>query len=664
MSKEKIEKLRKQLHEYGHQYYVLDQPTVSDAEYDELMKELIQLELNYPEFFDLNSPTQRVGGTILDGFNKVQHTRMMLSLSNGYNFEDLQAFDQRVKNAVGAVEYVVEVKIDGLAMSLTYENQTFSQAVTRGDGTEGEDVSFNVRTIRSIPMDVRENEVFEIRGEVYMPKAAFSKLNKIREKNHEELFANPRNAAAGSIRQLDSKVAASRQLDAYWYYLCDGIEYGCQTHFQTLNWLKELGFKTNPLTKVCSNIEEVWAYIEALTEKRDQLEYEIDGVVIKVNDLVKQEQLGYTIKTPKWAIAYKFPAQEVTTRLKRIFLTVGRTGKITPNAQLESVKLAGTTVSFAQLHNEDMIVEKDIRENDIVVVRKAGDIIPEVVRSVKENRTNQIPYIFPKNCPMCNGQLYRYADEAAHYCINNDCPARVVESIAHFASKDSMDIEGLGVKRVELLHQLGFLNSIEDIYTLHTRRTELIVIEGLGEKSIDKLLSAIEKSKEREFSKFLAGLGIKQVGVKAAKILAMTFNNLDNLMNAEIKDFVSVKDIGQITAEAIYTFFKDESNLEMLKRLTEYGLNMSEKERVVQNNSMFSGKIVVLTGSLQKFSRKEATELLESFGAKVTGSVSKQTDFVIYGENAGSKIEKAASLNIETMDEETFENEVKKYEKD
>lgn len=659
---ERILELRKLLNQYNYEYHVLDKPTIPDTEYDQLLRELIELEALHPEMYDENSPTLRVGGTVLDGFVKVNHKRPMLSLGNVFNYEELKDFAMKVEREVGPCEYVAECKIDGLAMSIHYENGRFKQAVTRGDGEVGEDVTNNVKTIRSLPMNIPYQQELELRGEVYMPKKTFAILNRQRELDHEELFANCRNAAAGSIRQLDSKIAASRKLDAFWYHLPDGEEYGLKTHYDSLMWFKELGFKVNAYSVLCKNIEEVWKFIEEMTEKRAELPFDIDGVVVKVNDYAKQRQLGYTIKVPKWAIAYKFPAEEVKTRLEDIFVTVGRTGKCTPNARLTQVFLAGTKVGFAQLHNEDMILSKDIRINDIVVVRKAGDIIPEVVRSCPEERDGtQLPYHFPTECPVCGGRLVRLEGEAHHYCQNPDCPARVVESIAHFASRDAMNIDGLGEKKVETFHNMGWLNSIEDIYCLENHKDEILNTPKFGQKSYDNLVQAVEQSKQNSLEKLICGLGIRQVGEKAAKILAQRFKTMDALMEAEISDLEEIKDIGTITAEAIVAFFADPKQKEMIAFLKNKGVNMTcVQDEVVE--SYFSGKTVVLTGSLQFFDRKEATALLEKMGAHVTGSVSKKTDLVIFGENAGSKLTKAAEYNIMTMSEEHFMEEVKKHE--
>ena len=658
MSQQRILELRSILDRLAYEYYVLDQPSKSDQEYDRYYQELVALEDEFPQYRDPNSITQRVGGVVLDAFTKVEHKRTMLSLGNAFNLEDLHAFDERVREVVPNARYVVELKIDGLAMSLIYRDGRFVQALTRGDGVVGEDVTHNVKTIPSIPMHIPLQGEVEVRGEVYMPNASFQMLNEEREKNGEELFANPRNAAAGSIRQLDSSVAAKRKLDAFWYYFVNAQEYDIHSHEEALQKMSEMHLRVNPLRKVCERIDEVWQCIEEITEQRNDLPYAIDGMVIKVDDLDAQNRLGSTVKVPRWAIAYKFPAEEVITKLLDIVVTVGRTGRITPNAVLEPVRVAGTTVSAAQLHNEDMIKEKDIRIHDDVVVRKAGDIIPEVVRPLLERRNDtQAVYHFPTHCPICGSELVRFPEEAAHYCINQDCPARVVESMIHFASRDAMDIDTLGDKKVEFFHKQGFLNTIEDIYCLKEHRQELIDLEGFKEKSVDKLLDAIEDSKQNPLEDLIYGLGIRQVGKKAAKVLAKHFLSMDALMAANEEELVAIKDIGQITAESITAFFHEPKNMELIAHLKGYGLRMDTEAEQIQESS-FSGKTIVLTGTLTQMTRNDAKALLESLGANVSGSVSKKTDLVIYGEAAGSKLTKANSLGVMTMDEDTFMKEV------
>lgn len=650
--------LRKELEKYSIEYYVYDNPSVSDQEYDRLMQELMALEEKHPEMYDANSPSQRIIGQVLEGFEKVRHDSQMLSLGNVFNYEEIEEFVTRIQGSVKDAEFVVECKYDGLAMSLIYENGSFVRAVTRGDGLVGEDVSANIKTIQSIPMHIPERRHVEVRGEVYMPKKSFEELNERQKKNNQALFANPRNAAAGSIRQLDSGVCASRKLDAYWYYFQNAQDFGILTQQEALDRMRSLNFKVNPLFKVCKNTKEIWEFIQSIQEKRNDLPYEIDGMVIKLNSLSDQRTLGSTAKVPRYATAYKFPAERVQTRLLDIVITVGRTGKITPNAVLEPVRIAGTTVSAAQLHNEDMILSKDLRINDIVVVQKAGEIIPEVVSSVKERRDgSQVPYVYPTHCPVCGSRLVRLEGEAAHYCINQDCPARVVESMIHFASRDAMDIDTLGDKKIEQLHEFGFLNSIEDIYFLHEHREELLEKRGYQKKSVDKMLETIETSKKQPLALLLYGLGIRQVGKKAAAILANYFGSMDELMKADVDTLVSINDIGPITAQSIVEFFKDESNQKLIQTLKEQGLNMIQEKQEIKA-SRFTNKTVVLTGTLEHYTRNEAKEILENLGANVSGSVSKKTDYVIYGTAAGSKLAKAQNLGVATMSEEEFVEEV------
>lgn len=650
--------LRKELEKYSIEYYVYDNPSVSDQEYDRLMQELMALEEKHPEMYDANSPSQRIIGQVLEGFEKVRHDSQMLSLGNVFNYEEIEEFVTRIQGSVKDAEFVVECKYDGLAMSLIYENGSFVRAVTRGDGLVGEDVSANIKTIQSIPMHIPERRHVEVRGEVYMPKKSFEELNERQKKNNQALFANPRNAAAGSIRQLDSGVCASRKLDAYWYYFQNAQDFGILTQQEALDRMRSLNFKVNPLYKVCKNTKEIWEFIQSIQEKRNDLPYEIDGMVIKLNSLSDQRTLGSTAKVPRYATAYKFPAERVQTRLLDIVITVGRTGKITPNAVLEPVRIAGTTVSAAQLHNEDMILSKDLRINDIVVVQKAGEIIPEVVSSVKERRDgSQVPYVYPTHCPVCGSRLVRLEGEAAHYCINQDCPARVVESMIHFASRDAMDIDTLGDKKIEQLHEFGFLNSIEDIYFLYEHREELLEKRGYQKKSVDKMLETIETSKKQPLALLLYGLGIRQVGKKAAAILANYFGSMDALMKADVDTLVSINDIGPITAQSIVEFFKDESNQKLIQTLKEQGLNMIQEKQEIKA-SRFTNKTVVLTGTLEHYTRNEAKEILENLGANVSGSVSKKTDYVIYGTAAGSKLAKAQNLGVATMSEEEFVEEV------
>ncbi|MFI3284395.1 MAG: NAD-dependent DNA ligase LigA [Erysipelotrichaceae bacterium] len=657
MSISRINELRKLINEYNYQYHVLDHPVIADVDYDQLLRELISLEAQYPEAYDPLSPSLRVGGQVLEGFKKVKHLRPMLSLGNVFSREELVEWASKIEEKYD-VNYCVELKIDGLAMSLHYSQGRFQYATTRGDGEYGEDVTHNIMTIKSIPLVIDEQKNVEVRGEVFMPKKSFEKLNLEREMNQETLFANPRNAAAGSIRQLDSKIVSKRQLDAFWYFLSDPKEFGLSSHQASLNWMAALGFKTNPETRIYDHIEDVYQYIQQIEETRHQLPYEIDGMVIKVNPIDIQDQLGFTMKTPKWAIAYKFKAQEVSTKLLDIFVTVGRTGKITPNAKLEPVSLAGTTVSYASLHNEDMIKEKDIRINDEVIVRKAGEIIPEVVCSITSARGCESEvYQFPHVCPSCQHPLIRYEDEAAHYCINSQCPAKIVEAIAYFASRDCMNIDGLGVRRVQQLYDAKLIHKISDIYRLDQYQEEICALEKFALKSYDKLIQAINDSKNNPLDKMICALGIRQVGEKASKVLAERFKTMEALAHASEEMLVEVNDIGLITAKSIIDYFKDETNQLLIEELIELGCQMPYHQIEIQD-SIFTDKTVVVTGSFADLSRKEVQALLTQLGAHCASAVSKLTDYVIYGEKAGSKLKKAQELGVQTMDEATFLKEV------
>lgn len=660
--KQRIEEITALLNQYNYEYYVLNSSSVSDQEYDRLMNELQLLETQYPEYLSPNSPSQRVGGQIVSQFDKIIHKRQMLSLANAFNEDDLRSFDRRIKEIIHVdnVEYMCEMKIDGLAMSLTYDNSSFLYAATRGDGNIGEDVSSNIKTIRSIPLTVNDKREFEVRGEVYMSKKTLKALNEERKKNNEELLANARNAAAGSIRQLDSSIAAKRKLEAFWYYFVDADKYGFEKHSDSLNYLTSLGFKTNPERRICKGIDEVIKYIEEYTKKRPELEYDIDGIVIKVNDLKYYKVLGQTAKTPKWAIAYKFPPEEVITKLEDIIFTVGRTGKITPNAVLSPVRVQGSMIARATLHNEDFVKSKDIRIGDYVSIRKAGDVIPEVVESIVSRRTGEEkPFEMTETCPYCKSLLIK--KDAMHYCVNPHCEAKHIEGLIHFASKDAMDIEGLGDKIVEQFFNQGFIRKIEDIYHLDKVSQEIIILDGFGERSVLKLLDAIEKSKHNSLERLLFGLGIKEVGTKTAKILASYYTSMDLLMNASLDDLISIRDIGEISANSIYSFFKNERNIELINNLKEIGVNMEYKGKAKVNyETFFTNKTVVLTGTLTSMGRKEATAELELLGAKVTSSVSKATDYVIFGSEAGSKLDKANALGIKTLSEEEFIEEFNK----
>ncbi|MER2108520.1 MAG: NAD-dependent DNA ligase LigA [Solibacillus sp.] len=652
---QRIKELNKLLHEYGHAYYVLDQPIVADSVYDQLLHELIALEEANPEFIYADSPTQRVGGAVLEGFTKVTHTTQMLSLSNAFNEADLRDFDRKIRQAIGDdFSYVSELKIDGLAISLRYEDGVFIQGATRGDGSVGEDITTNLKTIRSIPLRLAEPVTIEVRGEAYMPKKSFEALNARRAENGEELFANPRNAAAGSLRQLDPKIAASRQLSTFIYAVGgDGEAYGIDGHGEMLEYLARLGFPSNKEREACATIDDVLAFIEKWTAARNDLPYEIDGIVIKVNRYAHQDELGFTAKSPRWAIAYKFPAEEVMTKLLDIELTVGRTGVITPTAILTPVLVAGTTVSRASLHNEDLIREKDIRLGDTVIIRKAGDIIPQVVEVVLEQRSeNTVPYEYPKECPACMGEVVRIEEDVALRCINPLCPAQIAEGVKHFVSRNAMNIDGLGEKVVEQLLREKLIQNVADLYLL--RVEQLVSLERMGQKSATNLVEALEKSKDNSLERLLFGLGIRHVGEKAAKILATEFETMDALMAATEAELTAIHEIGDKMAESVVNYFANPEIKELIKRLKDLGINTTFKGKKVVvevGANPFAGKTIVLTGKLEQLTRNEAKAKIEQLGGTVAGSVSKKTDLVIAGVDAGSKLEKAESLGIEVWDE-------------
>lgn len=654
MSKQRVEELTKLLNQYNKEYYVLDKPSVSDREYDRLMQELIELEAQYPELKSSTSPTVRVGGAILEGFNKVQHEKPMLSLGNAFNEGDLRDFDARIRKVSPNISYVCELKIDGLAVTLHYRDGQFVKGATRGDGVVGEDISENLKTIQTIPLHIPYKDPLEVRGEVYMSKATLDKLNKQRAEKGEELFANPRNAAAGSLRQLDSRIAAKRELAMFCYAVPSAEELGCQTHDESLQKIEELGFNVNPNREVCDSIDGVLAYIEKWSTNRFDLPYEIDGIVIKVNQLNEQQKLGSTVKSPRWAIAYKFPAEEVETILKDIIFTVGRTGMVTPNAVLEPVRVAGTRVSRATLHNEDYVKERDIRINDRVIIRKAGEIIPEVVKPVIDARHGgEAPFEMIQDCPRCGSELIREAGEADYYCLNIDCPARIVESLCHFVSRDAMNIDGLGVKVVEQLYDNQLIENVADIYKL--QKKQLLPLERMGEKKVTNLLTAIENSKQNSLERLLFGLGVRHVGSKTAKVLAAHFETIDALMQATFDDFKGIAEIGDVIANSIVHYFTQDANVQLINELKALGLNMSYtgvKVSTANEANEFYGKTVVLTGTLATLSRKEAGVKLEALGAKVSGSVSAKTDFLVAGEKSGSKLKKAQELGVTVIDEE------------
>lgn len=647
--KNKIEELVVLLNKYNEEYYIYEMPSVSDNEYDSLMQELIKLENEYPKYILENSPTQRVGGTAIDKFKKVKHKIPMFSLSNAFNEEELKAFDNRIKKEGIIPEYVCELKIDGNAVSLSYENGNLMYGLTRGDGVVGEDITHNVKTIKEVPLKLKELGNLDIRGEIYMSKNVFNELNEEKTKENLPLFQNPRNAAAGSIRQLDSSIAKKRKLGAFFYHIPNSK---FKTHYETLDYLKKLGFVVNPNIKLCKNINEVLEYINYWNHHREDLPYEIDGIVIKINNLEDQTKMGYTAKYPKWAIAYKFPALEVITKLTEIIHTVGRTGQLTPNAVLEPIKVAGSTVRRATLHNEKYIKEKDLLIGDYVYLHKAGDVIPEVVGPVKERRTgSEKEYHVIDNCPICDTLLVRSSSNIDLFCPNEFCSARNIEGLIHFTSRDAMNIEGLGERIVEDFYNLKIINTFVDIYHLNSRKEELIELEGFGNKSVNNLLESIENSKANSLERLLFALGIPGIGAKTAKILAKNYLNIYDLMNTTETDLKNIYDIGDILAKNVVEYFKEEKNIELINNLIALGVNYKYIDNL-NTNENFKDKNIVITGTLSFITRDELKIILENYGANITESVSKNTDYLILGENPGNKLDKAKALNIKIINEE------------
>ena len=649
-----MDELIKIINQASYEYYVLDNPTMTDQEYDDYYMELISLEEKYPELKRDDSPTNRVGGNALDKFEKVTHEKPMLSFDDIFNEDEIMAFDERVRKVIENPTYTLEPKMDGLSGSLIYKNGVLVRAATRGDGVVGENITLNVKTIRTVPLRLTRNIDIEVRGEIYMSKDSFNKANLEREAMGEAPFANPRNAAAGSVRQLDSKVTAKRGLDFMAYFIPNPEDYNLKTQSESLAFLKELGFLTNyKLNTTVNNIKDMIKDIEVLHEKRKSLPFAIDGVVLKVDNLQDEEKLGYTTRVPRWGIAYKFPAEEVLTTLKEIKFTVGRTGKITPNAIFSPVHVDGSLVSKATLHNEDYCLDKDIRVGDVIVVRKAGDVIPEVASVKFERRTKELePFKMIDSCPMCGTKLVK--KDANYYCPNNSCPARHIENLIHYASRDAMNIEGFGDSIVEDFYNMGYIKTPADFYQIEKYKDELMSLEGFGEKSIIKLLASIERSKSNSLERLLFALGIRHVGAKTAKILARQFRNMDNLIGATYEELQVINDIGDIIAKSIVDYFHDDDNLSLIKKLKEYGVNMTVDDSNYHESSIFSGKTFVLTGTLVNTTRDEATSIIESLGGKVSGSVSAKTSAVIVGDNPGSKYTKAISLNIPIWQEEEF----------
>ncbi len=655
MIEKRIDELIKIINEADYNYHTLDNPTITDQEYDKYLRELFDLEAEYPKFVREDSPTQHAGGKIIDGFVKVEHKIPMMSLSDVFSESELIDFDEQVKKKIPNPRYVCELKIDGLSVSLLYEDGKLVRAATRGDGTIGEDITHNAKTIKSIPLQLKEKIDIEVRGEIFMNKKTLEEVNLERIKNKEQPLQNCRNAAAGSIRQLDSKIAAKRKLDDFIYHLPNPIDYNLFTHHDAIEYMRKLGFKINPNNKLVNNIKEVLKFIQEKEAIRESLPYDIDGIVIKVNDIVSQEKLGFTARYPKWAVAYKFPAQEVLTKLTNIIFTVGRTGQITPNAVLEPVIVAGSTISRATLHNEDYVVAKDLKIGDIVSIRKAGDVIPEVVERKLERRTGiEKDFEMIDTCPMCGSHLEKKEGQVDYFCLNLECPARKIEGLIHFASRDAMNIDGLGERIMEDFFNFGFIKRISDIYKLENHRRDLITLEGYGDKSVANLLDAIDDSKDNSLEKLIFGLGIPHVGAKTAKILASNFKSLENLMSKTEDELVNIPDIGGIIAKSITSYFSNLENQKEMERLKDLKINMNYLGKEIIEDENFKDKSFVLTGTLTKYSREEAKEIIESLGGKTIDSVSKKTSVVIVGEKPGSKYEKAKQLGIDIWTEDDF----------
>ncbi len=652
----RMEELIKILNDANYNYYILDNPTITDQEFDKYLRELQELEMEYPDLKREDSPTVRVGGDVISSFDKVTHEIPMLSIGDVFNEEEVITFDEKIKKEGYNPEYVCELKIDGLSVSLHYEKGKLVRAATRGNGTIGDDITNNVKTIKTVPLTINKDIDIEVRGEIYMSKNTLKKLNEERKKEGLPLLQNCRNAASGSIKLLDSKMVARRNLECFIYHLPNPLDYGIKTHNEALNFMKELGFRTNPNNRLVNNINEVMDYIHEKGKERSSLAYDIDGVVVKVNDINTQQKLGFTSKYPKWCVAYKFPAEVCYTKLIDIIFTVGRTGQITPNAVLEPVIVAGSTIRRATLHNEDNIVNKDIRVGDTVAIYKAGDVIPAVLDSLKERRNGSEPiFTMIDKCPICGSKIIRKEEEADYFCPNLECPARKVEKLIHYASREAMNIEGLGDRVLEDLYNYHYVSDIPDIYELESHRKELLELEGYGNKKVDNLFASINNSKNNSLEKLLFGLGIKQVGSKMAKTLARTYKTLDNLSNATYEELVEIPDVGEIIAKSIIDYFNDEDNKNIIDRLKKYGINMdyTSGEEVVADEN-FNGKTFVLTGTLNQITRDKASEIIENKGGKVTSSVTKKTSVVVVGDNPGSKYDKAVSLNIEIWNEEKF----------
>ncbi len=658
--KKQIEKLRKEINYHNYRYYVLNDPVISDYEYDMLLKELIALEEKYPEFVTPDSPTQRVGGEPIEEFPTVIHDPPMLSLDNTYSYDELREFDKRVRKQIADVKYLVEQKVDGVAISLKYEKGRLVLGATRGDGIKGDDITPNLKTIRSIPLQIlsenKDLQDIEVRGEAYLTKKQFEALNKEREETGEPLFANPRNAAAGSLKLLDPKLVASRNLDAFIHTIPKPPSKKFHSDFQMLGLLKEAGFKVIPHSEPFGSIDDVIGYCEEWDKKREDLPYEVDGMVIKIDNFQQREELGETIKSPRWAVAYKYPPKQATTKIKRIYLQVGRTGIVTPVAEMEPVFLSGSTITHSTLHNFDEIKRKDIREGDTVIIQKAGEVIPQVVKVITEKRTGKEKVVpIPEKCPVCKGPLFREADEVAYRCVNASCPAQIKRRIEHFASRSAMDIEGLGTVMVNTLVDKGLVKDYADLY--HLKKDDLMSLERMGEKSAQNLIEAIAKSKQQPYARVLYALGIRHIGVHAARILAQAFPSIEDLQKASFEQIAAIRGIGPTVAESVKNFFAEKKNRELISRLKKVGLKFStERPRVAQ---IFAGKIFVLTGGLEPYTREQVTELITALGGNVSSSVSKNTDYVLVGKEPGSKYDKAVALGVRIINEAEFERMIK-----
>ena len=659
---ERYLELIKIINEADYNYHTLDKPTITDQEYDSYLRELYNIEEAHPELVRSDSPSQRAGGQVLDEFKKITHTIPMLSLSNVFNEEEIRQFDDRIKKEGIDPKYVAELKIDGLSVSLNYRNGKLVSAATRGDGVVGEDITNNVKTIKTVPLTIKKPIDIEVRGEIYISKKRFEEINADRRAKGLEEFQNCRNLAAGSIRQLDSSIAASRKLDCWIYHLPNPSDYGIKTHYEALEFMKELGFKVNPNNKIVNNVEELLEYISDKAEKRDSLPYDIDGIVIKLNDLNEQRIMGFTAKYPRWATAYKFPAKEVLTKLEDIIFTVGRTGQITPNAVLSPVLVAGSTIRRATLHNEDYVKEKDLKIGDIVSIRKAGDVIPEVVERILERRDGtEKDFVMIKNCPICGSELVKKEGQVDYFCVNPNCDARHIEGLIHFVDRHAMNITGLGENIIEDFYNMGFIRSITDIYHLKKHAEDLIELEGFGNKSVNNLLEAIEESKKNSLEKLIFGLGIEQVGEKTARVLARKFETIDFLMNASVETLTNIQDIGGIIAQSIVEFFAKEDNKKLIEDLKELGINMVYTGEKIEEKEEFADKTFVVTGTLTNYTRDEVKNIIEKFGGRVSDSVSKKTDVVIVGDNPGSKYDKAEKLGIEIWNDEQVNDIFDKY---